>query len=70
MEDYFGPKLLEDKHPVLLLYLEKEWESSLKLRESLSKADNSLRAQQRLKEIEEKMDYIQRAAQICGCKLF
>ncbi len=70
VEDYFGPKLLEDKHPVLLLYLEKEWKSSLKLKESLSKADNSLRAQQRLKEIEEKMDYIQRAAQICGCKLF
>ena len=69
VEDYFGPELLEAKHPVLKLYLQKEWESSIKLKESLAQAGN-VRAQQRLCELEEKMGCIHRAAQICGCKLF
>ncbi len=67
--DCFGPKLLETKHPVLILYLQREWESCTRLKESLARADG-IRVQQRIKELGEKMDELQRAAQICGCKLF
>ena len=35
LSDRFGPKLLADRHPVLINYLQREWKNSLKLKEVL-----------------------------------
>lgn len=69
LSDRFGPVLLALKHPVLAKYLKKEWENCHALKESLVRADNSQRAFLRLKELEEDMSYLKKAAEICGCEL-
>lgn len=68
LEDRFGPVLLKKKHPVLVLFLKKEWESSLKIKAELLKAGESPKVAARLKELSEEMDYLYRAAKVCGCE--
>lgn len=65
----FGPALLQEKNPTLILYLEKEWESGLKLKAELSAAGKSSRARQRLRELEGEMAALEKAADICGRRL-
>jgi tRNA (adenine22-N1)-methyltransferase len=69
VEDCFGPILLKEKHPVLLKYLEREWENSCELKERLLGAAGSKRAGQRMEELAVKMQYLQRAAEFCGLRL-
>ncbi len=61
LEDRFGPVLLERKHPVLLLFLERERESMSRLTASLKKAAGSQKAAGRLKELLKETDYIEEA---------
>ena len=68
LEDRFGPVLLKKKHPVLQLYLQKEWESSMKIKAELSGAGESRKVAERLRELSEEMDYLYQAAKICGCE--
>lgn len=68
LEDRFGPVLLKKKHPVLKLFLQKEWESGLKIRADLLKAEKSPKVEMRLKELSEEMDYLYQAAKVCGCE--
>lgn len=56
----FGPRLLENRHPVLLAYLHREEEVSLRLEESLQRA-GSPRAEERLREIQEEIQHIRAA---------
>lgn len=65
----FGPVLLGEKNPVLIMYIEKEWENCLKLKAELSAAKGSHRALQRLRELEKDMQDLKQAAEICGCML-
>lgn len=65
----FGPVLLQKKNPTLIMYLKKEWESSLKLKAELSAAGESSRAQQRLWELEREITALKKAAKICECRL-
>lgn len=68
LEDRFGPVLLKKKHPVLALFLQKEWGSSLKIKAELLKAGESPKAAVRLKELSTEMDYLYQAAVVCGCE--
>lgn len=68
LEDRFGPVLLQKKHPVLALFLKREWENNLKIKEELSKAGDSVKASERLKELLREMDYLYQAAEVCGCE--
>ncbi|MBQ8597909.1 MAG: SAM-dependent methyltransferase [Lachnospiraceae bacterium] len=68
LEDRFGPVLLKKKHPVLTLFLQKEWESSLKIRTELLKAGDSPKVAERLQELSVEMDYLYQAARVCGCE--
>ena len=56
----FGPRLLESRHPVLLAYLHREEKVSLRLEESLQRSGSS-RAEKRLREIQEEIQYIRTA---------
>ena len=56
----FGPRLLENRHPVLLAYLHREEEVSLRLEESLQRAGRP-RAEERLREIQEEIQHIRAA---------
>jgi len=68
LEDRFGPVLLKKKHPVLQLYLQKEWESSMKIKAELLNAGESRKVAERLMELSEEMDYLYQAAKVCGCE--
>lgn len=68
LSDRYGPVLLANKHPVLIRYLKKEWESSIYLREMLKAAESSLRARQRLVELDGELDLLKEALKICGCE--
>ena len=68
LEDRFGPVLLKKKHPVLALYLQKEWESSLQIKAELLKAGESRKVSERLEELAKEMDYLYQAAKVCGCE--
>lgn len=64
--DRFGPVLLKRRHPVLRMYLEREWESCLAIRERLSEAQNTPRTQSRLEALKEEMDCLEKAAKKMG----
>lgn len=66
LSDRFGPVLLENRHPVLIRYLHREWENGICLKETLKAADDSQRARKRLAEIEEELFYLRQALKICG----
>ena len=66
LEDWFGPILLREKHPVLLQYLAKEKGSRESLIEKLKKEDGSPGADRRLKELEEELGFLRQAALICS----
>lgn len=67
LSDRFGPKLLAARHPVLLKYLQKEWENSQKLLEVLKKAGSGSRVRKRYMELEEELGFLEKALKICGC---
>lgn len=69
LSDRFGPKLLEAKHPVLLKYLQKEWENNQKLMEVLKESGNSRRARERYAELDKELIYLEKALKICSCGL-
>ena len=56
LEDRFGPVLLKRRHPVLLSFLEREWESAGRLKVSLTEAAESEKAARRLLELSEEME--------------
>lgn len=64
--DRFGPALLQSRHPVLLEFLKREWKKSLQIRDRLIHAGGSIRVRTRMRELDEEMGYIKRAAQIVG----
>ena len=68
LSDRYGPILLANRHPVLIKYLEKEWDSCLQLKEMLKEADESERARQRLVELNEELGFLREALMICGCE--
>ena len=68
LEDRFGPVLLRKKHPVLALFIQREWESSLKIKAELLKAGDSAKVSERLRELLKEMDYLYQAAKVCGCE--
>lgn len=68
LSDRFGPVLLANKHPVLIKYLQKEWESGMKLKEVLNAAKDSQRVLQRSAELDEELDFLREALKICGCE--
>ncbi len=68
LSDRFGPVLLANKHPVLIKYLQKEWENSLELKEVLKGAGDSQRVLQRSAQLEEELDFLREAMKICGCE--
>ncbi len=65
-EARFGPLLLKQRHPVLKQYLEAGWESSLKLKEELLAAGDSVRLRQRLQELSGEMDYLMKGMTLYG----
>lgn len=69
LSDRFGPRLLAARHPVLIKYLQREWENSRKLREVLKASKESRRAGKRCMELEKEIDLLERALRICGCDL-
>lgn len=69
LSDRFGPRLLDARHPVLIKYLQREWENSRKLREVLKASKESRRAGMRCMELEKEIDLLERALRICGCDL-
>lgn len=66
LADRFGPVLLSKRHPVLLAYLQREWENNICLKEKLKEAEESARAKRRLLEIEEELFYLREALRLCG----
>lgn len=64
--DRFGPILLERRHPVLGLYLEREWENCLGIRERLLKAQDTPRTRNRMEVLKEEMDCLEKAAKMMG----
>lgn len=68
LADRFGPVLLERKHPVLRLFLEREWEMAEGLKLSLQKAGGSKKAMERMEELLKEMKYIEEAAGICSAE--
>lgn len=69
LSDRFGPKLLADRHPVLINYLQREWKNSLKLKEVLKASKGSRRAEKRCMELEKELVFLEKALRICGCDL-
>lgn len=67
--DRFGPVLLKNRHPVLVKYLKREWDNCLKIKAGLFRAKSSRRAALSMKELEQEMQYLKKAADICACKL-
>ena len=61
LEDRYGPLLLRERHPVLLAYLKREWESAERLRRTLREAEQSGRAARRSEELLEEIRYIEEA---------
>ncbi len=68
IEDRFGPILIQRKHPILAAFLKREWENHLKIRERLQQAGEAERTMVRLRELEEEMGYIKRAAKLIGAE--
>lgn len=68
LEDRFGPMLLKKKHPVLQLFLQREWESGMKIRAELLRAEKSPKVEMRLQELSQEMEELCRAAKLCGCE--
>ena len=62
----FGPVLLEKKHPVLMKFLKKEWNSCLAIRAELAHAEEGGRMEKRRKELEQDMGYLRQAAGLMG----
>lgn len=66
MQARFGPVLLEKKHPVLMKFLKKEWNSCLGIRAELLHAEKGSRMEERRKELERDMEYLRQAAGFMG----
>ncbi len=66
LEDRYGPILLQRKHPVLLKYLEKEWQSTVNLMQILEKAEITPKTIARHAELSQELIYLCQAGQICG----
>ena len=66
IEDRFGPVLIQRKHPILAAFLKREWANYLKVRDRLQQAGGAERTIIRLRELEEEMGYIKKAARLIG----
>lgn len=66
----FGPVLLEKKHSVLMQFLKREWSSCLTIRASLIHAEGGVRMEERMKELEQDMEYLTQAAGYMGMEEF
>lgn len=66
LEDSFGPRLLSEKHPVLQLFLKREWEKADVLKRQLVGAKASHRAGRRIEELTKEMELISQAAGLMG----
>lgn len=64
IEDRFGPVLIQRKHPILAAFLKREWANYLKVRDRLQQAGGAERTIIRLRELEEEMGYIKKAARL------
>ncbi len=64
--DRFGPVLMQRKHPVLAMFLKREWKNNLKIRERLMQAEGTERTFARRRELGEQMQYIKKAAKLIG----
>lgn len=66
LADRFGPVLLGERNPVLWEFLKREWKNCGELADTLEKASESGRAQERLKELTKEMAYLKEAAKLYG----
>lgn len=64
--DRFGPVLIQRRHPVLAEFLKREWENDLEIRGRLRLAGETERTFIRMRELEEEMGYIKKAAKLIG----
>ena len=65
-EARFGPILLKKKHPVLIEFLKKEWDSCISIKDGLARAGVGERTKERLEKLEQDMGYLKQAAGLMG----
>lgn len=61
LEDLYGPKLLQNRHPILLEYLNKELDTFEEVKQALSNMKEGEKRQLRQREIEQKLQHNQMA---------